>query len=135
MNNLISKIKKYRLKRRYKTILQDRIHLTDYERDQLIPELRSRLGVLIQYFSDIITICENQRNSRLFVENLSSIINPKGLPSSEIDAQGLSERFFDGVIKQAQVENIDDINRILKEYENIEEVEKQRGHILISALT
>lgn len=110
------------MKKRYRTILQDRIHLTDYEKNQLIPELRSRLGVLIQYFSDIITVCENQKSSRLFVENLSSIINPRGLPSSEIDARGLSEKFFDEIIKQAQVENIDDINRILKEYANIEDV-------------
>ena len=122
MKNLMSKIQKYRLKKRYKSILQDRIHLTDYERDQFIPELKSRLRVLVQYFKDIITICENHKNSRLFVDNLSSIINPHGLRSSGIDDQGLSERFFDEVKKQAQVENIDDINRILKEYENIEEV-------------
>ena len=120
----MSKIKKHHLKKRYKAILQDRMHLTDYERDQLIPELRLRLGALIQYFSDIIRICENQKNSRLFIENLSSIINPKGLPSSEVDAQCLSEKFFDGVKKQAQIENVDDINRILNEYENIKNVGK-----------
>lgn len=113
------------MKKRYKAILQDRMHLTDYERGQLIPELKSRLGVLNQYFSDIIRICENQRDSRLFKENLNSIINPKGLSSSsEVDAQCLSERFFDAVKNQAQIENIDDINRILKEYENIEDVRR-----------
>jgi hypothetical protein len=124
MKNWISKIKDNRLKKRYRLILQDRIHLTDYEKYQLIPELRSRLRVLVGYFSDIVTICRNQKGSRLFVENLASIINPEGIPSSNIDVKDLAEKFFDSVIEQAQVQNIDDIERILKEYENIEDVRR-----------
>lgn len=117
------KIQKDFDKKRYNVILHDRTHLTDYERDQLIPELKSRLNVLKQYFCDIINLCDIQRESPVFTANINSIINPKGIssPSGE-NTESLSDKFFDDIKKQAQAENIDDIDRILKKYENIEDV-------------
>ncbi len=120
MRNLILKFKNYRLKKRYEIFLQDRIQLSDYEKKQLIPEIKSRLKVLIEYFQNIISICERQRGSRFFMENLDSIINPLGLTSPQGNTQSLGQRFFDEVMNQAQTENIDDINRILREYECVE---------------
>ena len=54
MASIFDKLRSLRDKKRYEVILHDRTHLTDYEKDVLIPELKSRLGALKQYFKDII---------------------------------------------------------------------------------
>ena len=42
----LSEREKKRRERRYREFLEDRVHLTDYERDQLIPEMQSRVRAL-----------------------------------------------------------------------------------------
>ena len=76
MRGLLRKIRLLMEKRRYNVILYDRHHLTDYEREQLIPALKERLQVFRQYFADIIQLCDVQRRSADFVQNLKSVINP-----------------------------------------------------------
>ena len=66
MKNIILRIQAYREKKRYDIILHDRSHLTDYEKEQLIPELKLRLNVLKQYFNEIIKLCDLQRDSQDF---------------------------------------------------------------------
>ena len=56
------KIREYFEKKRNKPFLQGRSILTTYEKEQLIPELKSRLTVLAQYFKDIIRLCDIQRD-------------------------------------------------------------------------
>jgi len=120
-------ISEYFEKRRYKTIIHDRRYLTDYEKEQLIPGLKSSLNVLGQYFKEIIHICDIQKGSKEFNLNLNSIINPKGAPITFQDTgQSVSEKFFEDVKSQAQKEGVDDIERILKLYENIRDT-KQLG--------
>jgi hypothetical protein len=121
-NDFFNKTKNYFEKRRYEVILRSRKHLTEYEQGQLIPELKSRLKVLKQYFYDIIRICDEQKNSPLFTANLHTIINPENLNPAQSNLQDLSNQFFDGIKGQAQTENIDDINNILGQFENINDV-------------
>lgn len=103
-------IKEYLEKRRYKTILHDRRYLTDYEKEQLIPEIKSRLKVLAQYFKEIIKLCDVQKDSKEFNLSLNSIINPKAAPISlQQSGQSVSEKFFGDVKLQAQEEGVDDI--------------------------
>ena len=110
-------------KKTWDLILHDRKHLTDFEKDQLIPELKSRLNVLRQYFNDIINICTIQKGSAVFTAQLETIINRNAI-NARIPSQSLADRFFDQTTNQVQTENIDDIDRILKEYENIEDLKK-----------
>lgn len=124
MKNLSKRITIWNMRRRYKAILQDRIDLTDYEREQLIPEIKSRLEILKEYFNSILTICDNHKNSVLFKNNLSEIISSKGFPLQADDASSLSEKFFAQIIDKAQTENIDGINGILKKYEYIDNINK-----------
>lgn len=107
-------------KKHYSIIFQDRTDLTDYEKDQLVPELKSRLEVLKNYFYDIVKISDDLSGSALFTQNLHSILNPKSRESQEGNIQKLSEKFFQSVKNHAKVENIDDIDRILRKYERIE---------------
>ncbi|MBW1949565.1 MAG: hypothetical protein JRJ18_08470 [Deltaproteobacteria bacterium] len=109
-------------KKHYSIIFQDRTNLTDYEKDQLIPEIKSRLEVLKNYFYDVIKISDDLAASSLFTQNLYSILNPKNIESQENNAQILAQKFFDDAKNFAKVENIDDIDRILKKYESIKKV-------------
>lgn len=112
-------------KRLYKAIVQDRRHLTDYEKEQLIPELRSRLEVLIKYFKEIINLCDVQKGSKEFNSKIASIINPQSLPIESQDSiESISEKFYESVKAQAQKEGIDDIENILKSFENIDDANK-----------
>ena len=130
MRKYIMKIKQHFDKKRYNIILHDRLHLTDYEKDQLIPELKYRLAVLRKYHEEVIQLCDIQKNQPEFNQNLNSIINPKGIPSPPEDsALSISEKYFNDVKKQAQKEGIDNIDRINKLYENIEDT-KQLGLFL-----
>jgi len=121
------KLREYFEKKRYKIILHDRRYLTDYENEQLVPELKSRLNVLVQYFNDIITLCEIQKGSKEFNQNLNSIINPRGITIRFHDSgESVAENFFGDVQAQAQKEGVDDIKRILNLYDNIQDT-KQLG--------
>jgi hypothetical protein len=112
-------------KRRHKTISQDRSFLTDYEKEQLIPELKSRLNVLVQYFKEIIHLCDIQKGSQEFNVSINSIINPQGLQISTQDSvQTIAEKFYESVKAQAQKEGVDDIESLLKSYENIDDAIK-----------
>ncbi len=117
MNGLWQKIREYRDKKRYDVILQGRFHLTDYEKYLLVPELKARLEVLKGRFSEIIQLCELQKNSTQFNRNINSIINPAGLPSDPNES--VAEAFFNGVKAQAQKEGVGDIDRILNQHKNI----------------
>lgn len=115
-------MKKNSDKKDYDLILHDRIYLTDYERDLLIPELKSRLNVLKLYFKDIINLCDIQKGSPVFIANLNSIINLKAIDAEfKENTQSLADRFFDQIKEQAQTENMDDIDRILNKYQNIDD--------------
>lgn len=109
-------------KKHYRIISQDRTDLTDYEKDQLIPELKSRLEVLKNYFYDVIRISDDLAGSSLFTQNLHSILNQKFIESQEGNGQSLAHKYFNDAKIFAKVENIDDINRILEKYESIEKV-------------
>lgn len=104
----------------YEAILHGRIHLTDYEKDLLIPELKYRLDALRQDFEKIIHLCDIQKGSKEFTNSLEPIINQKGLLNiSGNSTSNLSDRFFDTIKSQAQSEDIDEINKILEKYKNI----------------
>ena len=120
MGKILTNIQEYLDRRRYNVILQDRRHLTDYEKEQLIPELKLRLEALKKYFNEIIRLCDLQRNSREFTQNLDTIINPRGLPGVLQDGgQSIAERFFDEIKAQAQREGVDDIEKILNRHREI----------------
>jgi len=125
MNNKIQKM--------YDIILNDRKHLTDYERDQLIPEIKSRLLILIKYFNEVIALCEVQKNSTVFNQVVQQVMNPNAFePDSDSPTETPSEKFFSGIKENAQTQGVDDINSILKKYENIESV-SQLGLFLTEA--
>jgi len=107
----------------YDAILHGRTHLTDYESDLLIPELKYRLEALKEYFQQIIDLCNTQKGSQVFTNSLTSIINQNGLPSgNDENTKSLSDRFFDTIKNQAQSQNIEEIDKILEEYSNISDL-------------
>jgi hypothetical protein len=119
------KINDYFENKRYKAIVQDRRLLTDYEKEQLIPELKSRLKVLIQYFKEIISLCDIQKGSKEFNSKINSIINPQSIPIAPQDSvESISEKFYESIKAQAQKEGVDDIENILKSFENIDDANK-----------
>ncbi|GBE39726.1 hypothetical protein BMS3Bbin08_02357 [bacterium BMS3Bbin08] len=123
------KMKQHFDKKRYNIILHDRLYLTDYEKYQLIPELKSRLKVLKKYHEEVVQLCDIQKKQPAFNQNLNSIINPQGIPSPPEESDlGLSDKYFNDVKKQAK-DGVDDIDRINELYENIEDT-KQLGMFL-----
>ncbi|MBU1121572.1 MAG: hypothetical protein KKF54_02585 [Candidatus Omnitrophica bacterium] len=130
MKKLIAKINEYFERKRYDVILHDRKHLTDYEKEQFIPDLKDRLNILKQYFSDVIKLCETQRNSRIFTEAAKSIINPtNAAPDLQSPQETIGEKFFDDIKTQVQQQGIDDIDKILKKFKDIQNL-KQLGLFL-----
>lgn len=116
-------MKKRLTKKDYDIILQDRTHLTDYEKDQLIPELKLRLKALKQYFNEIINLCAVQKDSPVFNQAVQSVINPQGMSIDPKNLQkNVSESFFGDIGNVAKTQGVDDIEKILKEYEIIEDV-------------
>jgi len=130
MKKIISKLKQYRDRKRYEVILNDRQHLTDYERNQLIPELKCRLSVLKGYFNDVINLCDIQKNSEVFNKAVISVINPGNFESDPgSPTETPAEKFFNGIKEVAQKQGVDDIDEILKKYSTIENI-KQLGLFL-----
>jgi len=104
--------------------IQDRVHLTDYERTQLIPWLKTRLIALCEYFEDIINICDQHMESELFLDNVAKAINPSNVLPAEGTLENPAKDYFKVVRKQAKEENVDDINRILEAYSEIDDINK-----------
>jgi hypothetical protein len=115
-------------KKSYEIILHDRQYLTDYEKEQLVPELKSRLNILKQYFNEIISLCDVQVGSPVFEQAVELIINPKGLPNSPKNPK-ISISFFNDVKAQAKKEGVDDIDQIIDKYKDIQNT-KQLGLFL-----
>jgi hypothetical protein len=130
MKKLISKLKQYRNRKRYEVILNDRQHLTDYERNQLIPELKCRLSILKEYFNEVINLCDIQKNSEVFNQAVFSVINPNNFESDPHNPkEAPAEKFFNGIKEVAQTQGVDDIDEVLKKYSTIENI-KQLGLFL-----
>lgn len=126
----MTKLQLYRDKKRYEVILHDRFYLTDYEREQLIPELKSRLNVLKGYFREIIDLCDIQKNSGVFNQAVLSIINPNNFEADPNSPQRTpAEEFFNGIKEVAQTQGVDDIDEILNNYSTIENT-KHLGNFL-----
>jgi len=130
MKNLSNRLRAYKDKKRYEIILHDRSHLTDYEKEILIPELISRLNVLREYFGEIISLCDKQKNNDVFSQAVLSVINPNNFEADPRDSQiSPAQKFFGEVKDVAQTQGIDDLNKILLEHGKIENL-KQLGHFL-----
>lgn len=127
MKKLLLELKQYFDRKRYEVILNDRQHLTDYEKDQLIPELKLRLNVLKGYFSEIISFCDVQKNSPVFTQAVQAIINPGGFrPDRDSPQETPAENFFNDIKRVAKEQGIDDVESMLEKYKKIENV-KQLG--------
>ena len=123
MEKLITKFKKYRAQKRYEIILNDRQHLTDYEKNQLIPELKSRLNVLKGYFREIIDLCDIQKNSTVFNQAVLSVINPNNFESDPNSPEETpAEKFFNGIKEVSRTQGVDDIEKILNDYSTIKNI-------------
>ena len=130
MKKLISKLKQYRDRKRYEVILNDRQHLTDYEKNQLIPELKCRLSILKGYFNEVIKLCDVQKNSDVFNQAVLSVINPNNFESDpQSPGETPAEKFFNGIKEVAQTQGVNDTDEILQKYSTIENI-KQLGLFL-----
>ena len=125
MKKLLLKIKLYFDQKKYKVILNDRQHLTDYEKNQFIPELKSRLNVLKKYFNEIITLCDIQKKSPVFNQAVQAILNPNNFkPDPDSPQEILSEKFFNDIKKISKEQGIDDVETMLKKYKNITSIKE-----------
>ena len=123
MRGLLRKIRLLMEKRRYNVILYDRQHLTDYEREQLIPALKERLQVFRQYFADTIQLCDVQKGSADFVQNLKSIINPRAFQVQPGESEtNIVDGFYSGIKEQARREGVDALDALLAKYSKIDDV-------------
>ncbi len=73
------KLKAWKKKRRYKELTEWRDHLVEYEEKTFIPEIKSRVVALKQYFDEINTICDAHSNNPTFGAALRLIIDPSKL--------------------------------------------------------
>jgi hypothetical protein len=109
---------KDKTKKYYDVIIKDRKELSDYERDQLIPELKSRLDVIKSFFNEIINTCDNHFDYLPFKRNLDDILNPNSLPSID-NNDNLSDIFFNEIKRQSQEDFINNIETVLNKYNKI----------------
>ena len=120
---MINKLLEDREKKKYRVILSDRKHLTDFERLQLIPDLKSRLEILKDYFSGIIKICNIQSDSQVFVEAATKVINSLQFHPDENSPQvSLAKKYFGDIAKQSKEQGIDWIDEILEKFQEIHDV-------------
>lgn len=117
----LSEREKRAREKRFRDLLQDRVHLTDYERDALIPEIRSRVEVLRDYANDIIRVCDTQKDLPGFTENLEALINPHGLSAATEGLGTLAQRYWAEVRDQTQREYVDDVDELLQNYDSIDD--------------
>jgi len=99
-------------------IIKGRKELSDYERDQLIPELKSRLEVIKSFFNKIINTCDSHFNYTPFKQNLETIINPNSFHSIN-NNDTLSDNFLNEIKRQSQEDFINNIESILNKYNSI----------------
>ncbi len=119
----MSKIKQYFDRKRYEIILNDRKHLTDYEKDLLIPDIKERLNILKQYFNDVISLCNIQKDSPVFTQAVQSIVNSAGAQlDPKSPQQPVGELFFEKIKELVKTECINDIDKILGKYKTIQDL-------------
>ncbi|MGO9021704.1 MAG: hypothetical protein ACLQVJ_25490 [Syntrophobacteraceae bacterium] len=94
----------------YDVLLRDRTHLTDYEQEFLIPDLKYKLSVINERFADIVSICNTNKQSDTFVNALDTIIANRNTSKHH------ATQFFEQIAQQAQDEYIDTINTLLSKY-------------------
>lgn len=128
MRKTLTKIKKWREKRYYRAALKYRTILSDYEKEFLVPELKSCLAHLKEHFLNIIKICEKAETDPVFKTLLGQIINPQGLPSRQ-SVDDLVKEFCHKIVEVAQTQHVDVIDKILSDYGRIESL-KELGQFL-----
>lgn len=120
MINPIEKFITYFERKRWGLVLNARKHLTDFEIDQLIPDLKSRLEILKIYFEGIIKICNVQENSKVFSDSVTQVINELQFEADENNPQeSIAKLYFNDVRKHSKEQGVEWIDKILKNNQQI----------------
>ena len=120
MKNPFERLGMYFERKRYGVILNNRRHLTDFEADQLIPDLKNRLAILKKYFQEIINICAIQEESKVFTDAATKIINGLQFQADEHSPQGpIAKQYFNDIKNHSKEQGVGWIDQILNDNKEI----------------
>jgi hypothetical protein len=120
MTNPIENFITYFERKRWGQVLNARKHLTDFEIDQLIPDLKNRLEILKIYFEEIIKICNVQETSKVFSNAVTQVINELQFQADENSPrESIAKLYFTDVRKHSKEQGVEWIDKILKDNQEI----------------
>ena len=120
MKNPLERLDTYFERKRYGVILNNRKHLTDFEADQLIPDLKNRLIILKKYFQEIINICKIQEESKVFTDAATRVINGLQFQPDEHSPQvPIAKKYFNDIKSHSKEQGIEWIDQILNDNQEI----------------
>ncbi|MFY3744003.1 hypothetical protein ACOQFB_08845 [Anaeromyxobacter sp. Red801] len=104
---------------RFRILTEWREELNGFERDLLVPEVRSRLELMLKYFEKLVADCEEQRGSAEWAALVDSLLNPPG-SDPRGHRRASAEMYFGALIPQLQSNYIDPIKAVLPQLDRIE---------------
>jgi hypothetical protein len=115
---LLARWRMSRHQARFRVLTEWREELNGFEQDLLLPEVRSRMELMLKYFDKLVADCEEQRESAEWAALVESVLNPPG-SDPQGHEQASPEMYFGALIPQLQSNYIDPIKAVLPKLHDV----------------